>query len=183
MNDIILIALTDEAPELYAKYANVFHTGVGKVSAAIAAATLIEKYKPQRVFNFGTAGGITVDHGGIFQCTTFSQRDFFVSGCFISQEELDLHGSIVSGTGGLHLSTGDNFVTDPAQANGADLVDMEGYAIAKACRGAGVEFICYKFVSDRADENAADHFQDNVHKGEEHYERIIQSHAVTLQPR
>ncbi len=172
MNDICFIALPSEAPKLIG-HPGVFFTGVGKVNAAILAATLIERYKPRRVFNFGTAGGITVDHGGIFHCTKFSQRDLKVSGCIVGQDAVDSHTAIILGSEGLHLSTGDNFVTDPAEAQGADLVDMEAYAIAKACREAGVEFICYKFVSDKADNNAADHFLDNIHKGQEHYERIL----------
>ena len=176
MDDICLIALPGEVPDWYRK-PGVFYTGVGKVNAAILAATLIERYKPKRVFNFGTAGGITVDHGGIFRCTKFSQRDLKVSGCIVGQDVVDAYTPITFGKDGLHLSTGDNFVTDPADAQGADLVDMEAYAIAKACRDAGVEFICYKFVSDKADDNAADHFLDNIHKGQEHYERALVEHA------
>lgn len=175
MNDIILIALPDEAPKLQ-KRIDVFFTGVGKVNAAISAATLIERYKPKRVFNFGTAGGITVDHGGIYKCTTFSQRDYFVSGVFVPQElasaPINLRG------GGLHLSTGDNFVTDSSACPGADLVDMEGYAIAWACWKAGVEFICHKYVSDKADANAAESFGDNIHKGQDYYEQLINEYAI-----
>lgn len=183
MNDLILIALISEAPNLYSKYENVFHTGVGKVNAALTAAQLIERYKPNRVFNFGTAGGITVNHGGLYKCTKFSQRDMHVSGCLVGQELVDHLSPIEFSISGLHLSTGDNFVTDPAEAKGADLVDMEAYAIAKACNATGTEFICYKYISDMADENAADHFLDNIHKGEEHYERILEQYSVALEPR
>lgn len=181
MNDLILIALEKEAPDL-AKMPGVFLTGVGKVAAAVTAARLIQEHKPKRVFNFGTAGGITVKHGGIYRCSKFSQRDFFVSGCLISQNMFDLYDRIMfaESRDGLHLSTGDNFVTDPADAKGADLVDMEAYAIARACEDADVEFVCYKYVSDAADENAADHFQDNIHKGEEHYFEILKQHGITF---
>jgi adenosylhomocysteine nucleosidase len=177
MNDLVLIALKGEAPELVDK-PGVFYTGVGKVNAAIVAATLIERYKPKRVFNFGTAGGITVDHGGIFKCTKFSQRDLKVSGCIVGQDAVDACAPITCSIDGLHVSTGDNFVTDPADAQGADLVDMEAYAIAKACRDANVEFICYKYVSDRADDNAADNFQDNIYKGQDYYISILKENNV-----
>ena len=184
MDDIILIALEKEAPNL-AKKPGVFLTGVGKVAAAITAAKLIEKYKPKRVFNFGTAGGINVAHGNIYKCSKFTQRDFFVSGCLISQDSFNLYDTIMffNNRDGLHLSTGDNFVTDPAGANGADLVDMEAYAIARACEEADhpdIEFLCYKYVSDTADENAADHFKDNIHKGEEHYFDVLKQHGITF---
>ena len=175
MNDIILIALPDEAPKLRSRI-DVFYTGVGKVNAALNAGMLIERHKPKRVFNFGTAGGLTVEHGGIYHCTTFSQRDYFVSGSIVSQEHatapINLRG------GGLHLCTGDNFVTDSSACPGADLVDMEGYAIAWACWKAGVEFICHKYVSDKADSNAAESFGDNIHKGQDHYERLIKQYAI-----
>lgn len=178
MNDLILFALQAEAPALF-QYKNVFETGVGKVQAAITAATLIERHKPKRVINLGTAGGITTDHGGIYKCTTFSQRDLILGGCITGSLAAELHKPIVTGTDGLRLSTGDNFVTDTYNID-ADLVDMEAYAIAKACQAAGVEFICYKYISDMADENAKDHFKDNVHMGEQDYIQVLNSLNVEL---
>ena len=175
---IILLALEDEAPGLVGK-PGVFFTSVGKVNAAITAATLIERYKPKRVFNFGTAGGITTTHGGIYKCTTFTQRDVILGGCVVGPQAALLHAPILSDIDGLRLSTGDNFVTDTYNID-ADLVDMEAFAIAKACELAGVEFICYKYVSDMADENAADQFVDHVHKGEEHYISILKEYGIDL---
>ncbi len=178
MNDIILLAMPEEAPGLVGKK-NVFFTGVGKVNAAVTAAKLIEQYKPNRVFNFGTAGGITTDHGGIYKCTTFTQRDVILGGCVVGPQAALLHAPIVSGIDGLRLSTGDNFVTDTYNID-ADLVDMEAFAIARACEYAGVEFICYKYISDMANEDAADHFVDHVHKGEDHYIEILREYGVEL---
>lgn len=86
---------------------------------------------------------------------------------------------IVTGEDGLTLSTGDNFVTDTYNIN-ADIVDMEAFAIAKACQNANIEFICYKYISDMADENAADHFVDHVHKGEDYYIQILQEYGIQL---
>ena len=39
---------------------------------------------------------------------------------------------------------------------------MEAYALAKACRIEGAGFACAKYVSDGADENAAEHWRENV---------------------
>ena len=175
---IILLALEDEAPGLVGK-PGVFFTGVGKVNAAIVAATLIERYKPKQVFNFGTAGGIGLEHGKIYKCTHFSQRDVILGGCIVGPQAEILHKPVVIGEGGFCVSTGDNFVTDTYNIY-ADLVDMEAFSIAKACKIANVEFICYKYVSDMADENAADQFVDHVHKGEEHYIRILKEHGIEL---
>ena len=178
MNDIILLAMPEEAPNLVG-IPNVFFTGVGKVNAAVTAATLIERYKPNRVFNFGTAGGITTDHGGIYKCTTFTQRDVILGGCIVGPQAALLHAPIVSDIDGLVLSTGDNFVTDTYNIN-ADLVDMEAFAIAKACELAGVEFICYKYISDMTNEDAPDHFVDHVHKGEDYYIDILREYGINL---
>lgn len=178
MNDIILLAMPEEAPNLVG-IPNVFYTGVGKVNAAITAATLIERHKPTRVFNFGTAGGITTTHGGIYKCTTFTQRDVILGGCITGPQAEVLHKPIVIGEDGSILSTGDNFVTDTYNIN-ADLVDMEAYAIAKACELAGVEFICYKYISDMANEDAPDHFSDHVHKGEDYYIEVLQRYGIML---
>lgn len=178
MNDIILLAMPEEAPNLVG-IPNVFFTGVGKVNAAITAATLIERYKPNRVFNFGTAGGIGVMPGKLYKCTYFSQRDVILGGCLTGPQIDELHAPIKTGTDGVRLSTGDNFVTDTYGII-ADLVDMEAFSIAKACQMANIEFICYKYISDMADENAADHFVDSVHKGEDYYIHILREHGINL---
>lgn len=178
MNDIILLAMPEEAPNLVHKN-NVFLTGVGKVNAAIRAATLIERHKPKRVFNFGTAGGIGVIPGKLYKCTYFSQRDVILGGCILGPQAEELHAPIKTGTDGVRLSTGDNFVTDTYGII-ADLVDMEAFSIARACQFANVEFICYKYISDMADENAADHFVDSVHKGEDYYIEILKEYGVEL---
>jgi adenosylhomocysteine nucleosidase len=57
--------------------------------------------------------------------------------------------------------TGDSFATRP-HALDCDVVDMEAYALAKACRLQGVDFACAKYVSDGADAEAAAHWQENV---------------------
>lgn len=178
MNDIILLAMPEEAPGFVGKE-NVFFTGVGKVNAAIVAATLIERHKPKRVFNFGTAGGIGLSPGSIYKCTYFSQRDVILGGCIVGPQSEELHAPVITGSVGLRLSTGDNFVTDTSTIV-ADLVDMEAFAIAKACQLANIEFICYKYISDMADENAPDHFADHVHKGEDHYLKVLKNNGVKL---
>jgi nucleoside phosphorylase len=66
----------------------------------------------------------------------------------------------LDGGDGTVLASGDVFVTDPVirrrLAERADLVDMEGYGVAYACRRLGVPVRLVKHVSDRADESALD---------------------------
>ena len=165
MSDIILIALEVEAPNM-SRWDNVFFTGVGKVNAAIIAAQLIERHKPNVVWNFGTAGGITVD-GDLHRVTQFVQRDMVCGGIGCDPGQTPFEQGIVLGEGdGLTCSTGDNFVSDPNLEIPADLVDMEAYAIAKVCERAGVEFRCYKYVSDQADGEASAEWSKTVADGE-----------------
>jgi adenosylhomocysteine nucleosidase len=178
MNDLILIAIHEEAPAL-AGHANVFFTGVGKVNAALSAARLIEKHRPRRIWNFGTAGGITVARG-LHQCTRFLQRDMLVTalGFPPGQTPYEETLAIETGTGGLTCSSGDSFVTDSALHLPADVVDMEAYALAKACHRAGVLFHCYKFISDKADGASSSDWTANVQKGESFYIEILRENGL-----
>jgi adenosylhomocysteine nucleosidase len=178
MNDLILIAIKEEAPAL-AGHPNVFFTGVGKVNAALCAARLIEKHRPLRIWNFGTAGGITVD-GGLHRCTRFLQRDMLVTalGFDPGQTPFEDALAIEAGEGGLTCSSGDSFVTDSALHLPSDVVDMEAYALAKACHQSGVAFHCYKFISDRADGSSSSDWTANVCKGEPGYLRILEENGL-----
>jgi adenosylhomocysteine nucleosidase len=178
MNDIILIAIREEAPE-FASLGHVFFTGVGKVNAALTAARLIEKYRPKRVWNFGTAGGITVG-SGLHLCTRFVQRDMDVGplGFKPGQTPYEDHVVLHLGDHGLVCSSGDSFVTDPNLTLPADLVDMEAYALAKACAATGTEFICHKFISDRADGGSSSDWSENVRMGEASYMRVLQENSL-----
>lgn len=170
MNDIIVMAMPEEAPRLALRN-DVFFTGVGKVNAAGVTAELIERYQPQRVINFGTAGGITVG-SGFYQVTRFVQRDMqcVELGFAPGQTPYESGGAVLDfGSAGLTCSTGDNFVTDPDLEIAADLVDMESYAIAKICQRRGVDFVCYKFVSDLANDNAHQDWAKMISAGEKHY--------------
>jgi adenosylhomocysteine nucleosidase len=168
MNDIILIAIREEAPDL-AHMMNLFYTGVGKVNAAMTASEIIAKYRPQRIINFGTAGGITVTPG-FYQCTQFVQRDMTCEalGCVPGQTpfETDLH---LGNSSGLTCSTGDNFVMNPELAIPADVVDMEAYAIAKVCKKYKVEFECWKYISDQANQEAHNDWTQSVAQGQPYY--------------
>ena len=85
-----------------------------------------------------------------------------------------LHASelIDLGGAGLTLATGDAFVADGATrvalAARAHLVDMEGYAVARAAVTAGVPVRLVKRVSDLADEGAGRSWQESVDDCAEH---------------
>ncbi len=166
--DLILIALKEEAPDM-AFSMKVFYTGVGKVNAAMTAAELIAKYNPDRVINFSTAGGVTVK-SGFHQVSKFIQRDMMCCELGSLPGQTPFEDTIIIDNGdGLTCSTGDNFVTDSNLLIPADVVDMEAYAIAKVCRKHKVEFLCYKFVSDGANDDSLNDWRSMVSKGQSHY--------------
>lgn len=168
MNTAVLIALLDEAPEL-ASLPWVFFTGVGKVNAAITATEVIVKHCPQHIINFGTAGGITVGPG-LYECTSFVQRDMNCEalGCVPGQTPGEDVVNI-GHPGGITCSTGDCFVSNPALAIPADIVDMEAYAIAKVCDRFDVKFECWKYITDQANHSAHIDWQQLVSQGQSYY--------------
>ena len=168
MTDLILIALKDEAPDI-AFSMKVFYTGVGKVNAAMTAAECIAKYNPKRIINFGTAGGVTVK-SGFHQVSKFVQRDMMCCELGSLPGQTPFEDIIIIDNGhGLTCSTGDNFVTNSNLLIPADVVDMEAYAIAKVCKKHKVEFLCYKFVSDGANDDSLKDWRSMVSKGQSHY--------------
>ena len=177
--DLILIALKEEAPNM-AFSMKVFFTGVGKVNAAMTAGELIAKYNPDRIINFGTAGGITVK-SGFHQVTKFVQRDMMCCELGSRPGETPFEEGVVLDLGeGLTCSTGDNFVTDNNLLVPADIVDMEAYAIAKACKKLKVEFLCYKFISDGANNESLIDWRLTVSQGQEYYINKLKELNVSL---
>ena len=81
-------------------------------------------------------------------------------------------GQIELGGDGVSLSTGDNFVTAPP-ALASDIVDMEAYAIAKVCWLSGVDFMCFKYISDDADNEAPNNWEKNIWSGKEAFKAFI----------
>ena len=143
--------------------------GVGKINAALATAAVLARPDCARVVNFSTSGSLRPElTGQLLRVNRMLQRD--MDGRPLAAlgdtpfEEGRAAGLINLGGDGVSLSTGDNFVTEPPDL-ASDIVDMEGYAIAKACIRASVPFTCWKFVTDLADENATAKWRKNVEKG------------------
>jgi nucleoside phosphorylase len=55
---------------------------------------------------------------------------------------------------------------------------MEAYAIAKACISSGVEFICHKFISDRANAESTGDWRMNIGAGQQHYLKVLGESAA-----
>ena len=167
MNTIFVAALKEETPEL----TKFHHTGVGKINASIKLMELIHLYKPNRVINYGTAGSLNKNIKGLVECTTFIQHDMDARGLLdfkLGETPFDHISKIIISKEGYTCGTGDKFVKNQLEMD-CDIVDMEAYALAKVCNIQNIEFRCYKYISDYANDNSSEDWQKNCNKGSIHF--------------
>ena len=167
---LIVVALEQESRHFVVEHP-VLVTGVGKVRAGVAVARVLASgVVPARVVNVGTAGGLTDGLTGTVEVGSVLQHDYddealhAITGRH-DGPPLDLDTPAGAGAGPT-LATGDLFVAGGERrdrvARIADLVDMEGYAVAAAAREFGVPVRLIKHVSDPADDDAGDTWASGV---------------------
>ena len=169
----ILVALPDElAHDLPALEGySVVYTGVGKVNAAMHAAQVAQKEDCRLIINYGSAGALQQDLvGKLSEIRQVRQRDMDARPLcpqgITPFEDTGHEGDIdLAHQNGVVLSTGDQFVTS-APAVTCQMVDMEGYAIAKVAKRHKVDVVIVKYGSDFADENASQDWNANCAKGQ-----------------
>lgn len=164
----VLFAMATEAeygPHLRALIRPV-NTGVGPVEAAIGTTRALTALSdantlPDLVVSLGSAGSNRLEQGAVYQVASVSYRDMdasplgFIKGATpfldIAVEiklPIRLHEIPVA-----RLSTGANIITGHAyEAIDADMVDMESFAVLRACQSFGVPMIGLRGISDGAHE-------------------------------
>ena len=137
-------------------------TGLGKTAAAVATARALAAYGDTTgltVVNLGTAGALRDGVTGLHEPGHVLNHDLNAAAIRALGYDPEERLALPSGSETV-LATGDVFVTDPLVrarlAEVASLVDMEGYAVAFACRRFDVPVRLVKHVSDNADEGALD---------------------------
>ena len=165
-NTLIVVALEDELPRILVKDWRVIYTGIGKVNAVIETGIAVEEEKPDFILNFGTAGSSRENITGLHEVTLFKQRDMDLSPLGFDKgiTPFDEIADITLGREGLSCGTGDNFVNEDQEVV-TDLYDMEAYALAKFCLKKQINFYCFKFVSDQANEDAPKDWKESVSSG------------------
>ena len=163
---LLVVALEEEAAHLHVSDLPVLVTGVGKVNAAVALGQVLGEHSPARVINLGTAGAVRDGITGTQIIGTVLEHDLddasihALTGIHATEPiELDTSSGIVLATGDRFISTSEDRSRIGARAH---LVDMEGYAIAKACKVAGIPLTMVKQVSDGADEGAGRSWKHTV---------------------
>jgi len=181
LEDVLFsFALAAEAAEVFESHHTLI-TGIGKVNAAYELTKAIQLKRPAVIVNLGSAGSNFFKQGEVVCCTKFIQRDMDVRGLGYAQYETPFSGvppllEYGLTMEGLHVATcgtGDNFEMGHS-SNAYNVVDMEAYAIALIAMKEKIPFLCLKYISDGADDNAADDWLVQVHKAAMAYGELLQ---------
>lgn len=159
MRALVLVAHAAEAAYLPAD-TDLVLTGVGLTQAGVATTQAILNRAPSQeqraellVVNLGSVGSLGPHQEEVFEPSAVINRD--VDEDMLRALGLAPDNRIEFGGTGPVLGSGDAFVAG-GQAREAllgqcDVVDMEGFAIAYACRELGVRLRMIKHISDSAD--------------------------------
>lgn len=163
-------------------------TGIGPVEAAVATTrTLAELASagalPELVVSLGSAGSARLEQTAVYQATSVSWRDMdasalgFPSGVTPLLDlpaELPL-GPFVPDLPRVRLSTGANVVSGAAYARiNADMVDMETYAVKRACMAFDLPLVALRGISDGdAELGHVDDWRRYLHLVDEHLAEAV----------
>ncbi|MCA1438763.1 5'-methylthioadenosine/S-adenosylhomocysteine nucleosidase [Ensifer sp. IC4062] len=153
-------------------------TGVGPVEAAVTLTkTLAELYAanslPNLVVSLGSAGSATLEQTEVYQATSVGYRDMDASALGFEKGAtpfLDIPAVVklplrIPGVKEARLSTGANIVSGKAY-NGidADMVEMETFAVLRACQSFGLPLIGLRGISDgKAELKHVDDWKEYLH--------------------
>ncbi|MCL2749312.1 MAG: nucleosidase [Alphaproteobacteria bacterium] len=125
---------------------------------------MISAKNPLLILSLGTAGSSVFDFGEVVNPIGWVQRDMNLTEFaapkyvvpFSDDAQVLEYGNRDKKYPAAICGSGDTFVRNIA-ADIWDCVEMEGFAIAYACRAAGVPFAAYKFISDGKSADTQDH--------------------------
>lgn len=180
----LMMALANESKGLFESAGiDVHYSGIGKVNAAFKAYDVIQKTGCKTLLNLGTAGSSHFDAHALVEVTEFVQRDMDVSPLGFAVGVTPLEDEYPAGIQlepyFSHLAqgicgTGDSFETGLPKVP-CNLVDMEGYAIAKVCKKLGVRLISVKYITDGANDTAHLDWEENLLLGAQKLLSLYQS--------
>lgn len=137
-------------------------TGVGPVEAAAAVTEhltrlQVEDKLPLLVVSLGSAGSAMLEQCGLYQASSVTWRDMDASALgfepgvvpFLDAPAVLPLGPFVRGIPMASLSTGANIVSGRSYDGIAeDMVDMETYAVLRACQRFGLPLVALRGISD-----------------------------------
>ena len=164
----LIIALPEESEGIEGY--SIYLSGCGKVNAAIATMEAIDA-GAKKIINYGTAGAVG-NISGLVEVTGYVDRDMDVRPLGFRLGQTPFEEGIRIGRKGLVVGSGDSFAVGKPEIE-CDIVDMEAYAIARVCKKYDVEFRCFKYISDKADEIAASVWNENIRKGNQLFQELL----------
>lgn len=137
-------------------------TGVGPVEAAVGVAAHLSELKvadmlPQLVVSLGSAGSARLEQCGLYQASTVSWRDMdatplgFELGVtpFLDLPAVQPLGPFIPEIPRATLSTGADIVSGSRYERlNTDMVDMETYAVLRACQRFALPLLALRGISD-----------------------------------
>ena len=161
----VMAADPEYGPHLRARIAPLM-CGVGPVEAAISVTRALAAAQtghglPDLVVSLGSAGSATLAHTGVYQAASVSYRDMDATALGFARGAtpfLDLPAVMplepeIPGLAPARLSTGANVVSGAGyEAIEADMVDMESFAVLRACQAFGVPLVVVRGISDGVSE-------------------------------
>jgi len=160
-----MAAQAEYGPHLRSRFTPLI-TGVGPVEAAVVLSAALSRMAalsslPDIVVSLGSAGSRTLEQTGVYQVASVSYRDMDASALGFAKGQtpfLDLPVTLelahrIPGIPAAILSTGANIVSGAAYDGiVADMVDMETFALLRACQRFNAPLIGLRGISDGAAE-------------------------------
>ena len=176
---LFCFALASEAADVFDDQ-NVLFTGIGKVQDSYALTKSLATQHPKLIINLGSAGSTHFPKGTVVNCRQFVQRDMNVCGLGFDRYETPLsglpkvfaYGELFEGLPQAICGTGDQFEMEHTDSI-YTVVDMEAYVLAYIAQQEKIPFLCLKYISDGADDNAAEDWSEQVHKAAEAYGKLL----------
>lgn len=181
----------------YGKHSiHLINSGIGEIRATIATQILIDHYKVERILNFGFVGALSdkfkindlaivekVVHyhfdlekiNGTPKGQYNNRQEIFFSADQDIIKRIQKHTNLNTAT----LASGDEFIAESQKKQDlvkrykADICDMEMAGIALTCEHNNISYASIKVVSDNANEEADQSFEETVSKGVTKYEEIL----------
>ncbi|TWG89551.1 adenosylhomocysteine nucleosidase [Mesorhizobium sp. J18] len=161
----VMAAEAEYGPHLQKRFVPLM-TGVGPVEAAVQLAAALAALEatdqlPDLIVSLGSAGSRKLEQTEVYQAVSVAYRDMDASALGFQKGVtpfLNLPASIplplrIPGIPEATLSTGGNIVSGKGyDAIDADMVDMETYAVLRACQHFGRPLIALRGISDGAAE-------------------------------
>lgn len=169
-NPLFVFALESEAADQF-RGKNMLFVGVGKVNASYRLSKRIGEERPSIIVNLGSAGSRIFARESIVCCTNFVQRDMDATMIGCGKYETPFEQDTYPLTYGCEIpfldqgicGTGDSFEVAHSTTD-YNVIDMEAYALASVAKHEKIPFLCLKYISDGADDGAADEWEIMVHK-------------------